>query len=354
MRKYILWFVFFGLFHGFSQKISSDTKISILTIGKGNELHSLFGHTALRLKDQRNGLDIVYNFGYFDFDTPNFYLKFIKGDLLYHAEIEQYSQLISYYNYLSRDVKEQELDLNLNQKQELINQLNGIILSNQRFYIYKFIDDNCTTRVQKVVAKILLKDIEKVKDTTLSYRKIINNYLGDRYFEKLGINIIFGMRVDENAKQLFLPNELFESLEKKEFKKSNQTILTFNTNHPAPWWNSFWLMLFFLASVFLINKKWIYSALLIILGLLGLFFMSIGFYSLHQEVLWNYNVLLFNPILLFIVLSKNKTLVKKLSLTFYLLVLIYFIYLLNKDHFLMMLPFLFFMPLYVWRLLKQK
>jgi hypothetical protein len=354
MKKLFFIFVLQTWFNvGFAYNISPETKISILTIGKGSELHSFFGHTALRVKDEQNAYDIVYNFGYFDFNTPNFYLKFIKGDLLYHAEVEQYYQLINYYQYLKRTVKEQVLNLTFEEKKALINQLNSIVLSDQRFYIYKFIDDNCTTRVQKIVAKVTDVSLEKVNDTNLSYRQIINNYLDDRYFEKLGINMIFGWCVDQKADQLFLPDELFDSIENKPINQSTSTLYSSDVKHAAPWWNSWWIMLMMLVIIILVNKKGVYLSFLGIIGATGLFFTSIGFYSLHQEVLWNYNVLLFNPIFLLIVFGyfkKNRNLVNILEKIFYVSVLIYLIYMLNKSHLVMMIPFIIALPIMVNRL----
>lgn len=356
-HKFLLFFGFFFFSFLFGQTISPEAKFSILTIGKGQELHSLFGHTALRIADEKNGFDIVYNFGYFDFNTPNFYLKFVKGDLLYHAEIEQYYQLLAYYQYFDRSIAEQELNLTVNQKQQLFDKLNRIALTNERFYIYKFIDDNCTTRVQNAVAEVANVSLEKVDDKAVSYRHIINNYLGDRYFEKLGINIIFGTRVDQKAEQLFLPDELFQSIVGKNIEKKRVEIYKSNSTHQAPWWNSFWVVFAFIFCLIIINNSRLYAMFLTIIGFIGLFFCSIGLFSLHQEVLWNYNTLLFNPILILIVFYCYKNSIKMLSYLkkiYLACVVIYLIILLNKDHLLLMLPYIFIFPLIVYRFLKSK
>jgi|694.fasta_scaffold01163_21 hypothetical protein len=356
-NKFLLFFGLFFFSFSFGQTISPEAKFSILTIGKGQELHSLFGHTALRIADEKNGFDIVFNFGYFDFNTPNFYLKFVKGDLLYHAEIEQYYQLLAYYQYFDRSVAEQELNLTVNQKQQLFDKLNNIALTNERFYIYKFIDDNCTTRVQKAVADVANVSLEKVNGTDVSYRHIINNYLGDRYFEKFGINIIFGPRVDQKAKQLFLPDELFQSIDGKNIEKNNVEIYTSNSVHPAPWWNSFWVVSALIVIMVILNNSRLYAMFLAIIGCIGVFFCSIGLFSLHQEVLWNYNTLLFNPILLFIVFYYYKNAIKMLSYLkkiYLACILIYLIILLNKDHLFLMVPYVFIFPFIVYRFLKSK
>ena len=62
-----------------SVKLSKDATISILTCSPGNELYSLFGHTGIRVVDKANNMDIVFNYGTFDFDTQGFYFKFARG-----------------------------------------------------------------------------------------------------------------------------------------------------------------------------------------------------------------------------------------------------------------------------------
>ena len=67
-------------FQGQSQikTLSEKAEISVLNCGLGNESYSLYGHTALRVKDTSQNLDIVFNYGTFDFNTSNFILKFVK------------------------------------------------------------------------------------------------------------------------------------------------------------------------------------------------------------------------------------------------------------------------------------
>ena len=54
-------------------------KMSILSIGEGPSLVDAFGHTAIRVKDEELKNDVVFNFGVYDFNSPNFYSNFVKG-----------------------------------------------------------------------------------------------------------------------------------------------------------------------------------------------------------------------------------------------------------------------------------
>src|SRR4051812_2221318 len=79
--------------------LSDMATVSLLTCGPGNELYSVFGHTAIRVHDPLRGMDVVYNYGTFDFDTPNFYLKFVKGDLKYFVSASSYDDFVYTYQY---------------------------------------------------------------------------------------------------------------------------------------------------------------------------------------------------------------------------------------------------------------
>jgi len=94
-----------------------------LTGGPGDNLYTKFGHTAVRVKDDTNGFDVVFNYGQFDFDQPNFYLNFAKGRLLYKLANYRYEFLERAYKRDNQSVQEQLLNLNYEQKQQFFNKL---------------------------------------------------------------------------------------------------------------------------------------------------------------------------------------------------------------------------------------
>ena len=102
-----------------SPPLSPETQVSIFTCDRGEELYSTFGHTALRIKDPNNALDVVYNYGYFDFRTENFYFKFVKGDLQYYMNVTSYDDFVFEYKLDRREVIEQTLNLPLAKPIEL-------------------------------------------------------------------------------------------------------------------------------------------------------------------------------------------------------------------------------------------
>jgi Domain of unknown function (DUF4105) len=349
-KKTLLILVFLISNCGFSQyyKLSNNSKISILTCGSGSELYSIYGHTAIRILDNSNNLDVVYNYGNFDFGVENFYGKFVKGDLQYFVATCSFQDFINEYIQTDRTVWEQKLILNDFQKQKLFDELNKSLFSEERFYTYKFIDKNCTTMVLDKVNSIFGSQVvSKKNDINISYRTVLYQYVANHFWENFGINIIFGSKVDNNATKLFLPDELLQNLKtSKHLGKSiseNASVLykkSFNSEYFS-FWNSIYPFCLFLIILVLINKNPINYFYFAILGLAGIFFSLVGFYSYHEEIRNNYNVLLFNPsllILIYFMIIKNYKWVIYLSWFNLISLVIYIIMLTNKVHLIMMLP----------------
>lgn len=333
----------------FAQRIilSKNTLTSVITCDTGNESYSLFGHTAIRIKDIENNLDVVYNYGAFDYDTPNFVVKFTKGDLQYFAVAHSFTDFMNEYTYEQRSVYEQELIIPLAFKQRLIDNLNTALASEERYYTYKFIDKNCTSMLVDMLNKTLGSNvIVKKTNTDKTYRTILYPYFENSFYEKLGTSIIFGKKVDKLGTQIFLPLELQKSLKGIQFEnhpicKENKILLDCTKKTASPWWDSIYTFVFLLVFIIVLNKKSVDLFYLVTMGLLGVFFCFVGFYSFHQELSYNYNVLLFNPtllLLLYFQYIKNKKWIRNICLFNIILILIYFVIMLNKIHLLIVLP----------------
>lgn len=337
-------------FCGFSQNISlsEKAKVSILTCGLGPESYAMYGHTGIRIQDSIHGIDVVYNYGAFDFSTPNFIGRFIKGDLQYF--VTNGSFIDFYYNYQAenREIIEQELQLNPTQINLLFQQLNHSVYSEERYYTYKFIDRNCTTMVVDKINGILGKEYIKSDTKNQSYREILYPYMTDFYM-KLGIQLIFGTKVDEPATRLFLPYEFKDAISTakingNKIEKSNSKILQVTkAETPFNWLNSIYSLLTALLILIFLNKKWIKISYFIFAGILGLFFSLVGLYSLHEEILWNYNILLFNPLLLVFAWYLKKEIKERIVLfgqIILAMLLVYLAYMTTKIHLEIVWPFI--------------
>ena len=91
---------------------SSRLQVSLITCAPGAELYSVFGHTALRIVDTAANTDIIYNYGTFNFDDPDFYSKFVRGKLMYFLSQQSFPDFLYEYAYFKRGVTEQVLQLN--------------------------------------------------------------------------------------------------------------------------------------------------------------------------------------------------------------------------------------------------
>lgn len=327
--------------------LSKNARVSVMTCDTGNESYSLFGHTAIRIADTDNNLDVVYNYGAFDFATPNFVAKFAKGDLQYFAVAHSFSDFMNQYTYEQRSVFEQELIIPLAYEQKLFDNLNSVLASEKRYYTYKFIDRNCTSMVVEILNKTLGANvILKKTDTDKTYRTILYPHFDNFFYQKLGTSIIFGKKVDEYGTRIFLPFELLKNLKQTQFEnhplsKESKTLLEFKKETPKSWWDNFYTFALLLGFIVVVNKKSIDLFYLSTMGFLGLFLGFMGFYSFHQELAYNYNILLFNPLLLALLYfhyTKNKKWIINLALVNILFLFVYLGFMLNKIHLLIVLP----------------
>lgn len=350
MKNLFLFFLFFFGQIIFAQTNPDDAiQVGVLTVGTADESHSLYGHTAIRIKDDFRGIDDVYNYGMFDFRTPNFIVRFVKGDMQYFAGVYPYIDFESNYRYENRSIYEQTLALATSDKLALISALEKSISGSDKFYTYKFIQRNCTTKVVDIINQVLAKNVIYKHDISdLTYRDVLYPYAENQFFQKLGINVIFGAQTDEQATTLFLPFDLKDNLDQtmwnnKPFVIENKTLFEANRVPEKAWWDSIYSLVFFLALIVVINKKTITNAYFVLLGILGIFFSLVGFYSFHEEIAWNYNVLLFNPILLFVAFFSWQKNAKFLMWSTYVALsgtLVYTLYLFTKIHIAIVWPFI--------------
>jgi len=198
-----------------------NLRISLLTCSPGQELYSTFGHSALRVRNNVAGTDVIYNYGTFYFDDPSFYSKFISGKLLYFVSIDSFQNFVYEYQHYQRGITEQVLNLSCTEKQKLLIALQENVKEENKYYKYDFILDNCTTRLRDIVFKnagnsIITKNILEKKGT--SFRNLIHNYLDKsyQYWSKLGIDILLGSPLDKkisNTESMFLPDYLLKGFD---------------------------------------------------------------------------------------------------------------------------------------------
>lgn len=199
---------------------SCSIRISLLTVTPGAELYSTFGHSALRVTDSLKQIDIVYNYGTFNFDEPGFYMKFVRGKLMYFVSIDYYQSFADDARMENRGITEQLLNLSCAEKQKVIEFLHWNMAPENRNYKYDFTFDNCTTRLRDLIIEITDSAIvfHPVNAKGETFRDAIHHYLdrGDKPWSKLGIDLLLGSSLDRpmtHHETMFLPDNLMEGFD---------------------------------------------------------------------------------------------------------------------------------------------
>ena len=208
-------------FHILFSQDSCRFRISLLTCTPGEELYSTWGHSALRVSDRFSSSDIIFNYGTFDFDDPNFYSKFTRGTLLYYVSTDDFENFLKAYEYEQRGIIEQVLNLSCEEKGRLVKALAENSKEENKYYKYDFVLDNCTTRLRDMVFKnssspVVTKNIRP--KIGITFRNLIHEYLGHSHqcWTGLGIDILLGGLIDKkisNNQAMFLPDYLMKAFD---------------------------------------------------------------------------------------------------------------------------------------------
>lgn len=328
-------------------QFSDDVTVSVLTCDTGDDLYSQFGHSAFRIKDKQNkGLDIVFNYGIFDFSAPNFYLNFVKGKLYYKLGRSWYPDFIAQYQYEKRIVSEQELNLTVNQKKNIIAFLQNNAKPENATYQYTFFYNNCATKIRDVLEETLpgqIKFDDSYLTTKYTFRDLINHKIPHNSWANTGINIALGATIDKPAtarEHQFLPAYIQSSFNHATINNlplvlSNEIVL----NYPKPKSNSktlsFWspYIIFSLLALLIIGitifdyKKEKRNTILdfilhFVTGITGIVILLMWLATYHLETKNNFNIMwAFAPNLIIgFILLKNQS--KKWLVKYYELLLI--------------------------------
>ena len=194
-------------------QLSERAEISVLTLGPWQgQTFTAFGHSAFRVHDPVHRIDAAYNYGVFDFDQPNFYLNFARGNNMYMLGVMSYPNFE--YSYISdnRYIHEQILNLRPHQKQKLFEFLQWNARPENREYLYDYFYDNCATKIPEVMLKVFGDSVVfdgSYIDTEYSFRELTDLYLGEQPWGDLGIDIGLGLPTDKIAtpyEYMFLPD----------------------------------------------------------------------------------------------------------------------------------------------------
>ncbi len=195
-----------------AQQLSPDASVSILTCDPGIDVYSMYGHTAIRVKDEAQHIDDVFNYGLFSFDAPDFMYRFAKGQTDYLMGGEKYGSFMREYIEDKRSVYEQVLNLPPDGKTGLFKALLENAKPENRQYRYNFFMDNCATRVRDMIERNAGVSVHFTDNhPSESYRDLIKKYHHHFRWIDLGIDLLVGKKADQPVSaygQMFLPDYL--------------------------------------------------------------------------------------------------------------------------------------------------
>lgn len=314
---------------------AAEKRISLLTCSAGDEAYSLFGHTAIRVTDEAIGEDIVYNYGVFNFNEPNFVWRFILGETDYLLAATTYDHFLMEYSVEERGVVEQVLNLTPEESKKVAYALALNSLPKNRVYRYNFLYNNCTTKSRDKILEALGEgysleyDKVEVADGNIcyvrpfandaSYRDILHYYTKDSGWYSFGIDMLLGAETDGEAGvagRQFAPELLmrdFASAEivapdgsRRPLVKEAGVVLpvverSCVRNNLTPFNVALLLLIFtFIVMHFERRSKKVYlwwdTILLLLQGLSGLLLAFMMHFSLHPAVDSNWLLLWINPL----------------------------------------------------------
>ncbi len=335
MLKKICYFFLFIPFILSAQKftLSPTAEISILTMGPGDQLYDSFGHSAFRVKDTVYDFDIVYNYGVYDFNTPNFYVKFARGKLLYNLAVTRFQPFYTYYTKQDRSIHEQILNLSPQETQDVFDYLLNNAKPENRSYKYDFLYDNCATKIRDVLVAVLGDELEYSDDFVekqYTFRQLIQKNVHWNSWGSVGMDVAIGAVVDKKAtpwEYQFLPEYVEKAAEKATLKKGLGKIKLVKTKNilfqgstdrkkAAPFFVSP-LFIFLIIGCILIystyknaktgkRNRHLDGILFFTTGLIGIFLLLLWLATDHSTTANNYNLLWAFPLNLFLFYAIRK------------------------------------------------
>jgi hypothetical protein len=296
--------------------LSEKATISLITGEPGQELYTRFGHSAIRVHDPVSGYDKVYNYGTFDFNAPGFYIKFLQGKLNYFLSRYDFDRMMINYKYFNQTLYEQYLNLSYEEKKMVYKFLNKNYLPENRFYLYDFFYDNCSSRIRDVFKTALGNRLifdDNFIGTNKTFRQLLDEYLEEQTpWGDFGIDLVLGMPADQVASAenyMFLPFELYKAFnhasiinhgDKEPFVIHNQMLINsikieqqrFSITPSYLFYGIFILMLFltFIEVKYSIDLRAVDSFLFSLIGLSGLILGLLWFATDHIATKDNLNL----------------------------------------------------------------
>ncbi len=303
------------------QVCGDSLRFSLVTCSPGPEVYALFGHTAIRCEDLQTGEDVVFNYGMFSFNTPNFVMRFVKGETDYQLGVIPYVYFEEEYSSRGSYVEQQDLNLTPDERLQLYWRLWQNYQPRYRTYRYNYFYDNCTTRARdQIEACVEGKVVYPTWERERTFREIVHEYTAGHAWAEFGIDMLLGSEADRlipERLQMFAPFYMLRAareavvctvdgkerpLVSEQKRIVEPDSVEAETEFPLSPLQVAWLLVVLVIGVGMWELKsgkcfWGMDVLLFGLqGLAGCIIAFLFFFSTHPTVGSNYLLILFNPI----------------------------------------------------------
>lgn len=329
MSKYLittLAILFFFLPQMRGEERRDSVVVSLLTCWPGSEIYELCGHEAIRVRGYADGhqLDSVWNYGVFDFNTPNFAYRYVKGETDYMLGAYPFYYFLPEYQRGGRKVLEQDLNFTPQEAKRFLGMLREEARPENRVYRYNYVRDNCATRIVDRVDSVAGGRVaypDHVRYGT--FRRQMRHYHSAYPWYQFGIDIALGSGIDvpiSGREEMFVPMDMAERVQGAHFPDGRQLvsdtrILNAGVENaslpPTPWYLTplficgLWFLLSLGACVVMARTnriwRWLYCLWYGLVGLAGCLVAFLVFVSVHEATSPNVLLLWLNPLQLLMI-----------------------------------------------------
>jgi hypothetical protein len=307
--------------------------VKIAVMGPGDELYFWWGHLAIVVEDAARGEKRLYDYGVFSFDNEDFFVNFAFGRMLYQMNVSAADRVYQRYIDDNRDVTLYTLDLDADKKESVYAFLEWNARPENHDYWYHHFNDNCVTRVINILDEAIGGQFYGQytdKPGRFTLRQHVRRHTWFSPFWDWFLCFLMGQGIDRPTtmrEEMFLPSEVGRNItnfryiddEGRERKLvSSIEVLHKAVNRPPvlevprkQWPRELvagMLIAALLITVMLLRKRhekfgrvlWgMSNALLgLFFGLVGSLLFFLTFFTNHDYIWHNANVVFINPILL--------------------------------------------------------
>jgi hypothetical protein len=304
--------------------VTSGVRISFIVCTPGSEVYELEGHAALRVV-MPGGRDMAVNYGVFDFNSPNFIYRFVKGETDYMVVAYPFSIFLDSYRATGRGVIEYPLNLTAEESEKLLELLQINLLPENQVYRYNYVKDNCATRPLALVEKAIGDTLTYTSpDYTAgwSFRDAMTYYHRNYPWYQFGIDLALGSGIDyavSEHEKVFAPYLLVSMLPGATFTDAEGHVRTLvgepvercaaaggGPLAPTPWCLTpmavaiYLLVIVAAIALFDVKRKRVTSAVdalyMAVAGMAGIVVTFLVFVSTHEATTPNLLIVWLNPL----------------------------------------------------------